>query len=373
VDRSGDVYVTGAFDHQVDFGGPILDSGATIAAYVAKLSTTDGSCLWAEPVQGQGDVRASAVAADRAGDVYTVVSFAQAATAAPAADAIELEKMDSSGTVLWARPVVQTTDTNATGLAVDRAGNAFVTGNFLGTGMPIDFDPIGSHAGGADLLAPGQGTSNIFIERFASNGSFTWLRGIGGDSNFRTSTGIALDKRDDVFITGYFEGSTDFGGLTLRGDGLMNAFVAELSSRGKFLRAVSEGGSDVTKANAIAVDRFGFVIITGEFGGTTQIGGFLPLTVGGGQDTADADAAAGMDLFAARLKLGGHAHRGLASERFGVGRAIRLATHSRKRGETPMPGKGQRTGVGEHGPTRIANALIDPARRARAHPIHHVP
>jgi hypothetical protein len=304
VDGSGSVYVTGTFNQQVDFGGPVLSSGNSIAAYVAKLNASDGSCLWAEQTHGEGEVQATAVALDGGGNVFTVASFRRTTGTATTEDAIDLQKMTPSGTVIWARPVVQTTDARATALTVDPAGDVLVTGYFLGTGKPVDFNLKAGHGGKSGRLTPARGTSNIFVVTLAPNGKFNWVRGIGGDVNFRTSTGIAVDHSGHVYVTGYFHGAIVVGSHTVRGDGPTTAFVAELSSSGNVLLAASEGGEGGTEALAIALDPTGFAILTGEFGGTTQIGAFPPLMVGGGMDVgSDLDAAAGTDIFVAKLKL----------------------------------------------------------------------
>jgi photosystem II stability/assembly factor-like uncharacterized protein len=314
VDRRGNVYVTGTFNQKVDFGGQILigPNGNDNTVYVTKLDS-NGRCLWAD-IHGwwQGPFSPPSIAVDTAGNVYSLANSQPMTMAgntmsdsAPmdAPLLVSLEKLSTTGNLLWTRPVVETATAYGTGVAVDRSGNVLVTGFFVGTGRPVDFDPNATHTGNTDLLTPAHGTSNIFVEQFSTKGDFAWVQQIGGDSNFRTSTGIAVDKSGHVFVTGFFRTPTLFGAITLSGTGPATTFVAQLSSGGTFLSAAAEGGADVTQANAIALDPSGFAVLTGEFQGTTQMGSFPPLTSGGGTAGAtDADAPAGVDVFVVRLQ-----------------------------------------------------------------------
>jgi hypothetical protein len=297
VDAAGNVYVTGLYQQEVDFGGPILGVGNTESAYVAKL-TSDGVCLWAEPVESGGAARESAVAVDGSGNVYAVASFRALDVSSALATSIDLQKMDSSGNILWQRPLVETTNAQATGLAVDQAGNVFVTGDFVGTGKPVNFDPT---SGTADQLAPLRGTNNVFVEKLTSHGAVAWVQGMGNRISICTSTGIAVDNQGHVFVTGYFERSIALNGRLLQGAGLTNTFVAEFNGTGGIaVHSATEGGDESTRANAIAVGSQGFVIITGLFDGTTNLGGLSPLSVA---ESGDADSAGGTDIFVARLEL----------------------------------------------------------------------
>jgi hypothetical protein len=309
VDAAGNVYVTGLYQQEVNFGGPILGVGNTESAYVAKL-TSDGVCRWAEPVEGGGYALESAVAVDSSSNVYAVASFRALDVSSALAASIDLQKMDSSGNILWQRPLVETTNAQATGLAVDRAGNVFVTGDFVGTGKPVNFDPT-SGTGNANQLAPQRGTNNVFVEKLTTFGAVAWVQGMGNRISFCTSTGIAVDNRGRVFVTGYFDRSIALNGRLLQSDGLTNTFVAEFSGgNGGTLASATEGGDESTRANAIAVGSQGFVIITGLFDGTTDLGGLPPLSVA---ESGDADSAGGTDIFVARLELAparvpGHLH-----------------------------------------------------------------
>jgi len=84
------------------------------------------------------------------------------------------------------------------GLATDSEGNVILAGLCWGTS---DFDP---GAGTANVTS--SGSSDIFIAKYAADGTFAWVRGIGG-SGEEFSGGVAVDSQDNILFTGSFTGS----------------------------------------------------------------------------------------------------------------------------------------------------------------------
>jgi Ca2+-binding RTX toxin-like protein len=88
-----------------------------------------------------------------------------------------------------------------TDIALDSAGNADITGNFLGT---ADFDPgVGisslTSAGGRD----------VFVSSLDASGNHVWARSLGGNSE-DDANGIALDFAGNIHIAGSFFETVDF-------------------------------------------------------------------------------------------------------------------------------------------------------------------
>ena len=148
VDSAGNVVVIGSFQGSIDFGGTVLaiDGGATNGLFVAKLDPS-GTPLWS---QGFGNAGGSGVAVDLAGNVLVTGVFTESADfgcgALMAADAEDgfVAKLDSDGSCWWSKPL-GTAGPNS--IAVDAAGDAFITGTFVGT---VDF------GGGAFTSAEGE-------------------------------------------------------------------------------------------------------------------------------------------------------------------------------------------------------------------------
>jgi hypothetical protein len=179
------------------------------------------------------------------------------------------------------------------GIAVDSAGNVYITGYFWGT---VDFDP---GAGTYNLTSAGE--SDIFVLKLDSSGNFVWVRSMGGTDTDR-GYGIAVDSAGDVYTTGAFQGTVDFdpgaGTYNLTSAGRWDIFVSKLDSSGNFVWARSMGGTDHDGGRGIAVDSADNVYTTGFFQDTVD---FDP-----GPGTYDLTSAGTSDIFVSKLNAGGN-------------------------------------------------------------------
>ena len=161
----------------------------------------------------------------------------------------------------------------ANGVAVDTAGNLYVTGNT----SSVDFPTQGPLQPALD------GTSDAFVLKLSEDGSTllysTYIGGRSGDSGI----GIAVNTVGEAYVTGHTT-STDFptaGPLQAsNAGGLGDAFVLKLDSTGSaLLYSTYLGGNQTDKGNAIAVDQSGNAYVTGFTNGPfpntfPQVGGF---------------------------------------------------------------------------------------------------
>jgi hypothetical protein len=110
-------------------------------------------------------------------------------------------------------------------VAVDGAGAAYVTGDFLGS---LDFDP---GPGTFTLTAPGQ---DEFVLKLDTSGNFITAAGLGG--SITQPRDIAIDGGGNVYTTGYFQSTADFdptaGTYTLTSHGGEDIFVSRLTQSG---------------------------------------------------------------------------------------------------------------------------------------------
>ncbi|WP_192579327.1 Ig-like domain-containing protein [Dyadobacter aurulentus] len=160
----------------------------------------------------------------------------------------------------------------AYGIALDAAGNIYLTGYFLGA---VDFDPgPGTHIVSSQAI----GNSAIFVQKLNADGNLLWVKAM--DSG-QTSEGnkVQVDAAGNVYSTGYFRGSADFdpgtgthimqSNSTISGAG--NTYIQKLDTEGNFVWAKSFGATGTenrSEANAIALDGSGNVYTTGIFSGT---------------------------------------------------------------------------------------------------------
>ena len=106
-----------------------------------------------------------------------------------------------------------------------------------------------------------------------NNHSWTWVNEAGGSTSADRGTSIVTDSSGNVFVTGYFSGTSSFGSISLTSNGGEDIFVAKLQSNGTWLWAVKAGSSTNDRANDIEIDTEGNAFLTGYIGsGTATFG-----------------------------------------------------------------------------------------------------
>jgi len=181
-----------------------------------------------------------------------------------------LARYDVTGTAQWAKSFAPSGSAGlfnlVTGLAVDAAGNAALTGYFNG---PLTF--------GTTTLTPSQNyQTTAFVARCGPTGAVLWAKqsqqGTAGYV-YATPTGLALDPAGNVAIGGSFTGAVTFGGngLAPGSAGLVAAFVAKYEAgTGNVLWARQSTGSGSCYGQALAADGAGNFYLGGlNFGAAT--------------------------------------------------------------------------------------------------------
>lgn len=166
--------------------------------WVAKLSPTDGSAIWAVNLGSAGDEKYPSLAVDSSGDIY-ITGFVGAATTfggfpvggAGGLDIFVAKLRNTDGSVVWAKSIGSTGDDTASGIAINASGQIVIVG-----------DVTGSVPGGD----PPAGGSDVVIASFSSDGTALWTRVLGTsgqDYGFSVATGsnafyVAVDLGADI-------------------------------------------------------------------------------------------------------------------------------------------------------------------------------
>ncbi|MBL7860947.1 MAG: VCBS repeat-containing protein, partial [Cyclobacteriaceae bacterium] len=274
-DASGNVYTTGSFDQTTDFDpGPgvlNLTSAGNADIYVSKLNA-NGDLAWAFSMGGVTSDAGTGIATDASGNVYVAGSFSGTVDFDPGPGTTNLTgggkflcKFDTNGILISAIALPGTLSFDIP-LAVDAADNLYLAGSFTGT---ADFDP---GAGVFNLTSAG--SSDIFVLKLSSTGSFIWAKRMGSTSLDRANA-LALDVNGNVHITGTFNGTVDFdpgaGTANLTSAGATDAFIQKLDNAGNYMWARRVGGtSSLDTGNGIVLDRNDNVLVTGRFDGTVD-------------------------------------------------------------------------------------------------------
>ncbi len=300
VDASGDVIVTGQFTGSAAFGGPtsLVASGPNDMA-LAKYSGVDGAHVWSKGFGGAYDDAGSAVAVDTAGNVYLTgyfrgsIDFGTGTLKVPFDTDLDVfvAKFSSAGATTWAKNFVNTGNDRGYGIAVDGAGRIAVVGTFSNS---IDF-------GGGGLSSP-NGMIDAFVVKLDGNGAHLWSRDIGSDTNNEGANAVAVDGTGNVYLTGYAIADVDFGGGPLAALGGTDAFVAKYAAaNGAHVWSRRLGGDGNDYGQGIAVDSTGNVVVTGGFENTAAFGGTSLTSFGGGDAFVARYSSTGAPVWARQL------------------------------------------------------------------------
>jgi hypothetical protein len=270
-----DVFLAGHFEDTVDFGGGPLPAAGLGDVFVANYGSA-GNHKWSKPMGGTGNDSARAVASGADGSLYVIGQFEGTAnlggsslTSAGGPD-VFVAAYDAVGNHRWSKGVGGTEFDFGSGVAVDTAGNVFVTGYFSNT---ADF-------GGGPLTSAG--ATDIFLASYDAAGNHRWSKRYGGTS-LDSGYAVAVDGSGNVYLTGRFDEALDVGGAPLTCAGKSDVFLASFTSTGAHRWSKSFGGPGQDLGIGLDLDSSGNIYVTGSFEDTVNFGGG-PLTSSGGLD-----------------------------------------------------------------------------------------
>jgi len=231
VDRLGNVYVTGTFREQAQFGSEYPISRGERDLFVAKLSPK-GDFLWTKGFGGKADEFPQALLLDSDGNLYLTGSFGGTAIfkdssiRARGGSDIFVAKLDGKGEVLWVIQAGGGSADSGQDLVIDKTGHLYVSGNFGGTAA---FGKVTLRSKSKDTTSS---ASEIFVAKLDAKGSFRWARRSGsGQNGIETAFGIGADEQGSIYSAGSFVGKADFGPNTLDSKGSTDVFVWKTPSK----------------------------------------------------------------------------------------------------------------------------------------------
>ncbi|MBW2145909.1 MAG: SBBP repeat-containing protein [Deltaproteobacteria bacterium] len=277
IDELGNVYIIGrtrstnfptSSPFQANLQGPS-------DAFVTRFNAAGSALIYSTYLGGTADEKGLGMAIDQMGNAYvtgwtystdfpTVFPY-QVSLAGAGSDDAYVTKFNENGEPIYSTYLGGSGDDMGSSIAVDRLGNAYITGETKSTDFPT-VNPYQPSYGG--------GHSDAFVTKLNADGSSliysTYIGGSG--SNQESSIDIVVDELGSVYITGYTS-SKDFPTVfpdqaenTSDWDG-EDGFVTKLNSAGSALiYSTYLGGRYGDHSRSIAVDGSGDVYVTGRTG-----------------------------------------------------------------------------------------------------------
>ena len=301
VDAAGNAYVTGvttsdpfpttpgAFETSFNGGGR--------DGFVTKLNATGSALVYSTYLGGAGIDEAFGIALDAAGNAYmsgrtTSDPFPTTPgafdTAFNGGDDAFVTKLNAAGSApVYSTYLGGTSLDEALAIAVDAAGNAYVSG-------VTSSDPFSTTPGAFDTTY--NGMDDAFVTKLNAAGSAPAYSTYLGGSDDERALAVAIDPAGNAYVTGPTSSDpfpTTPGAFDTSFNGGDDAFVTKVNATGSLLAyGTYFGGSDDDFGNGVAIDANGSAYVLGSTASDP-----FPTTAG----TFDTSYSGAVDAFVAKL------------------------------------------------------------------------
>lgn len=261
-DALANVLLFGTYIDSITIGDTLLTGTTGHTMFLAKYDA-DGDFLWAR--SGIGFIFGEDIAVDQAGNAYISGVFSGTATIGDSTFTSTSDerhgfvgKYTPEGQFLWARHFPGTARTQCSAIITDLSDRVIITGHFRET------ITIG------DTTLNTIDDDDIFLASLNGSGQILWVNHFGGVGN---DQGISLstDAAGNRFLTGYFWNEITIGDSTFIGNGF-DGFIAKFTQNGQFIWALQTDGPGSVIPFSIASDGSGRSLLTGRYNGSVTIG-----------------------------------------------------------------------------------------------------
>jgi len=295
VDTGGNAYVTGytgSPNFPTTAGAFQATFGSGWYAFVTKFNPAGSALVYSTLLGGSSGSSGSSIAVDSNGNAYVAGTTASVdfPTTAGAFQLVSgggndgfVTKLDPTGSSLvFSTYLGGSSNDQGNGIAVDTAGNAYVTGQTQSSNFPTSVGAFQSASGGCSAYYPNQ--CDAFVAKLNSNGTALVFSTYLGGSSDDSGMGVAVDADGNAYVTGNTTSPnfpTTTGAFQPAASGLPAAWVTKLDPAGSFVYSTYLGGSGGDYGSGIAVDAAGSAYVTGTAGSSD-----FPTTAGAFQVTS---------------------------------------------------------------------------------------
>jgi hypothetical protein len=264
-------------------------SGGGDDGFLAKFNPATGARVWATYFGGANEDYVSALTTDHFGNVY-IGGFTQSTASIATAGSYQsvfggttdgfLAQFNSTGTIQWATYFGGSAVDEIYGITADRNSNVYITG------ITNSIDNI---TNGNTYQAALNGANDAFLAKFDRNGNVHWSTYYGGSATDQGNA-VVCNKTGEVVFVGNTTSpdgiATALAYQSSYGGGALDAFLAKFDTLGNYKYGTYYGGPDLDYGQAVTVDSFNNMYLTGATYSTTGISataGYQP-ALGGTED-----------------------------------------------------------------------------------------
>ncbi|MFY7965827.1 MAG: T9SS type A sorting domain-containing protein [Chitinophagaceae bacterium] len=240
LDANGNIYTTGTFNGTADFDPSTnthnLVSNGGQDVFISKLDN-NGNYIWAKSIGGANADYNKGITVDASTNVYIIGYFSGTVdfdpnsgvsnlTSGTGSNSCYILKLDMNGNYVWAKTISGAT-TAGYAITTDANYNVYSTGIFVGT---ADFDPSNSTYN----LTANSTSGDTYVQKLDVNGNFLWAENFGGSTGATASNNIALDNKNNILLTGYYNNTVNFNpsgtAINLTSAGGQDVFVIKMGT-----------------------------------------------------------------------------------------------------------------------------------------------
>jgi uncharacterized protein YegP (UPF0339 family) len=249
-DSKGNVFICGTFTKIISSGVTIDNVTNLVDIFLIKLNGIDGQQLWIRQLGTNDGEQPFGIVTDTQGDVficgYTSGEFPNQEHQG-VADVFLAKFSGVDGQQIWLRQFGTNVVDLATAITTDSHGNVFFSGYTEAILDDDQTDPTGA-----------------FLAKFSGgDGRKVWIKRVGIQDRSIVANAIAIDALDNIFVCGQ---ATEYLEINSEPSNKFDAFLAKFSGNDgtrHWIKEMEPSELDLTRANAIAVDLYGNVFISG--------------------------------------------------------------------------------------------------------------
>ncbi len=226
VDRAGHLLLAGVFAGTISLGATNLTSRGGYDAFIAK-SDVSGNVLWVQQVGGMDTEWASSIAVDAAGNIFVsgffqgMAAFGSVTLTSRGSTDLFVAKYETGGAPSWVRQINGGFYFPNNRVSADAIGNVYLTATFSDT-VALD-----------DVTMTSRGGTDVLIASYDSAGNLRWLQQAGGVS-YDASCAIGVDGNGGTYVDGIFTPPATFGSKIATNGLGSSMFLAKLPSNPPF-------------------------------------------------------------------------------------------------------------------------------------------
>ena len=272
-DPTGNIFITGTYSGLTDFnndGGVDFKSAVGSTDVFITKYLPNGGYGWTITIGGTGADEVSRIAIDASNNLIIVGRYSGTSnfhgsggtsnkTSAGGVDAY-VASYSATGSLNWVHSIGGAFTDSAEGVATDASGNVYLTGYFSGS---VDFDDSAA----SDIMSA-IGSTDIFITKLSSNGSYAWTKTLGSEGA-DSGRDIGLLSNGNLVIGGSYSQSLDFdpglGTTMFTSSGSNDAFWLSLDNSGSFVGVRVWGGAGNEGSYGLGTGSNGMLVLGGTF------------------------------------------------------------------------------------------------------------